>query len=476
MTAGPRWFRRLTIRWRLMTIGLVGLAVALAAAGTLMYAVLSATLSRTLASEASAAAREVASLVDQNRLSDPVPVSGALVVQVLDGSSRVVAGSPVADRLTPLVTADEAGRALAGEALTVPGSRSGLAGRLQVAAVAAGPGSAPVTVVAGVQTGDVEVSLGLVRTMLLVGLPVLLAALGAVAWRVIGAALAPVEALRLGAERIGADARAGRLTRRPRPSSVVPADAEVPADRLPVPESRDEIRSLATTLNGMLDRLDALAERQQAFVDDAAHELRSPLATLRTQLEVAAHVGEGGSLPTELLPDIERLARLVDDLLVLARSGSEVRSGRVEAVDLTSLLGEIATRYAAARVPVTLADSDGPAETVLSAYRPDLVRVVTNLVDNAVRHASTAVTLSVGADPGGTWLRVTDDGHGIPDGDRERVFERFARLDEARDRDSGGSGLGLPIARELARRNGADLHLADAHPGVVVELRWALSK
>ncbi len=96
MTAGPRWFRRLTIRWRLMTIGLVGLAVALAAAGTLLYAVLSATLTRTLASEASAAAREVAGLVDQNRLSDPVPVSGALVVQVLDGSSRVVAGSPVA--------------------------------------------------------------------------------------------------------------------------------------------------------------------------------------------------------------------------------------------------------------------------------------------------------------------------------------------------------------------------------------------
>ncbi len=135
MTAGPRWFRRLTIRWRLMTIGLVGLAVALAAAGTLLYAVLSATLTRTLASEASAAAREVAGLVDQNRLSDPVPVSGALVVQVLDGSSRVVAGSPVADRLTPLVTVDEAGRALAGEAMTVPGSRAGLTGRLQVAAV-----------------------------------------------------------------------------------------------------------------------------------------------------------------------------------------------------------------------------------------------------------------------------------------------------------------------------------------------------
>ncbi len=495
MTAGPRWFRRLTIRWRLMTIGLVGLAVALAAAGTLLYAVLSATLTRTLASEASAAAREVAGLVDQNRLSDPVPVSGALVVQVLDGSSRVVAGSPVADRLTPLVTVDETGRALAGEAMTVPGSRAGLTGRLQVAAVAAGPGTARLTVVAGVPTGDVDVSLGLVRTMLLIGLPVLLTALGAVAWRVIGAALAPVEALRLGAERIGADAAAGRLAHRRRLPSVTTTDAEAPSDRLPLPEARDEIHSLATTLNGMLDRLDALAERQQTFVDDAAHELRSPLATLRTQLEVAAHVGAGGTLPAELLPDVERLGRLVDDLLVLARSGGGVSPGRVEAVDLTSLLGEILTRYAAARVPVTLAEAQfagesaigretgsGPGDTTdpgahvdctVLAHRADLVRVVTNLVDNAVRHASTSVTLSVGADPSGTWLRVSDDGHGIPDGDRERVFERFARLDEARDRDSGGSGLGLPIARELARRNGADLHLADAHPGVVAELRWA---
>ena len=100
--------------------------------------------------------------------------------------------------------------------------------------------------------------------------------------------------------------------------------------------------------NGMLDRLDALAERQQTFVDDAAHELRSPLATLRTQLEVAAHVGAGGTLPAELLPDVERLGRLVDDLLVLARSGGGVSPGRVEAVDLASLLGEIVTRNAAA--------------------------------------------------------------------------------------------------------------------------------
>jgi signal transduction histidine kinase len=486
VTAGPRWFQRLTIRWRLMMIGLVGLAVALLAAGTLLYAVLSATLTSTLGSEASAAAGEVATMVDQGRLSDPVPVSGALVVQVLDSSQRVVAGSPVADRLTPLLTAAELTRALAGEQVTVPGSRSGLSGGLQVAAVAAGPGSARVTVVAGVPTGEVDVSLRLVRTLLVIGLPVLLLVLAAVAWRVIGAALAPVEALRMGAERIGADPRPRRRSAQ--------ADGAAP-DRLPVPETNDEIRSLATTLNGMLDRLDALSERQQTFLDDAAHELRSPLASLRTQLEVADHVGDGGSLPAELLPDIQRLSLLVDDLLVLARSGSGPASRGGETVDLTALLREIVSRYAAAPVPVTLAavgsDADAGSELgpeahaaagptsagdarslTVTASRADLMRVVTNLVDNAVRHASTRVTLAVGADPSGTWLRVTDDGHGIPPADRERVFERFTRLDEARDRDTGGTGLGLPIARELLRRNGADVTLADATPGVLAEVRW----
>ena len=518
---GPRWFQRLTIRWRLMTIGLVGLVVALAAAGVLLYAVLSATLTRTIASEATAAAREVAALVDQGRLSDPVPVSGALVVQVLDGSHRVVAGSPLADRLTPVITMDELGRTAAGEMVTVPGSRSGLTGRLQVAAVAAGPASARVTVVAGVPSGDVEVSLGLVRTLLLIGLPLLLVALATVAWRVIGAALAPVEALRRGAERIGAepsarrrpDPMASRATGATGTTGAAGATGAIgatgaarstgapAADRLPIPVAHDEIRALATTLNGMLDRLDALAERQQAFLDDAAHELRSPLATLRTQLDVAAHLGEGGDLPADLLPDVTRLSRLVDDLLVLARSGETHGPASAETVDLTTLVAEVASRYAAAAVPVTVAAapadstrgtivrartggpeptsgssvSSGSSVLTVSARRHDLLRVVTNLVDNAVRHASTRVQLSVGADHDGIWLRVTDDGHGIPLVDRDRVFERFARLDEARDRDSGGSGLGLPIARELARRNGSELRLHDARPGVCAEIRWPLT-
>ncbi|MFZ1288036.1 MAG: hypothetical protein WAR57_13475, partial [Candidatus Phosphoribacter sp.] len=123
---------RLSIRWRLMTIGVVGLAVALTAAGVLMYAVLSATLSRSLAAEARAAAVEVATLVDQNRLPDPVPVSGALLIQVFDSGGRVLSGSLLSDRITSLLTAEEVARALAGETVTVPGSRAGLSGRLDV--------------------------------------------------------------------------------------------------------------------------------------------------------------------------------------------------------------------------------------------------------------------------------------------------------------------------------------------------------
>ncbi|MBK8470451.1 MAG: HAMP domain-containing histidine kinase [Actinomycetales bacterium] len=458
-----------------MTIGVVGLTVALTAAGVLMYAVLSATLSRSLAAEARAAAVEVATLVDQNRLPDPVPVSGALLIQVFDSGGRVLSGSLLSDRITSLLTADEVARAVTGETVTVPGSRAGLSGRLEVAAVAAGPATARVTVVAGVPTADRDASLSLVSTLLLVGLPLLLLVLGVIAWRVIGSAFAPVEALRLGAERIGAQRGGGQRGGEQRGGGA----------RLELPAARDEVHALGSTLNAMLARLEESSAHQRAFLADAAHELRSPLATMRTQLEVAGHLGDGGSLPSELLPEVERLTRLVDDLLVLARTGAEAGPPRTETVSLPSLLAEIATRYAAARVPVDLApglaldrtlddDLDGTrVEVLVSGDRGELRRAIANLVDNSVRHAATRVVLDCGnVGTGGTgggsgpWVSVRDDGHGIPAADRDRVFERFTRLDDARDRDSGGSGLGLAIARELLRRNGADVALSDAphHP------------
>jgi len=444
-----------------MLVGLVGVAGALVIGGVVLYVVLTGSLSRSVESAARASAEQVALLVDAGRVPDPVPVSGAQVLQVLDAQGRVVSGSVTADRLTALVTDDERRRALAGEAVVVPGSRSGLAGQLQVAAVAAGPATGQgrtYTVVAAAPTADIEQSARTVRLLLVAIFPLLLAALAAIAWRVIGAALAPVEALRRGAERID--------------------DASSEGERLPVPPSEDEVSALATTLNAMLDRIATARRRQRAFVADAAHELRSPLASMRTQLEVAQRLGEGGDLPADVLPDVERLAVLVDDLLLLARADdgatasaastrtASAASAAASTVDVSALVLDVAARYGSARVPVRAAAGLTGRRVEARVAPQDLTRALTNLVDNAVRHARSTVTLDASVVGHRVEVVVTDDGHGIPEADRERVFDRFTRLDEARDRDSGGTGLGLAITRALVRRWGGDVRLEDAGPGV----------
>lgn len=448
----PGGLARLGLRGRLMLVGLLGVAGALAIGGVLLYVVLTGSLSRSVEAAARASAEQVALLVDAGRVPDPVPVSGAQVLQVLDAQGRVVSGSVTADRLTPLVTADERRRALAGDAVLVPGSRSGLSGELQVAAVAAGPersGERLYTVVAAASTADIEQSARTVRWLLLAIFPLLLAALAAIAWRVIGAALRPVEALRQGAEHID--------------------DASSERERLPVPPSDDEISALATTLNAMLDRIATARRKQRAFVADAAHELRSPLASMRTQLEVAERLGEGGRLPEEVLPDVERLSGLVDDLLLLARTddaGTPATPRAAATADVAALALHVAERYRTARVPVRVAPGLGSRAVEAGISTDDLTRAVTNLVDNATRHARSTVTIDARALTGRVEVVVTDDGHGIPADDLDRVFDRFTRLDEARDRDSGGTGLGLPITRALVRRWGGDVHLEDAVPGV----------
>jgi len=438
---------RLGLRSRLMAVGLVGVAGALVLGGLLLYAAVAVSLDRATVGEARSSAGDVATLVEQGRLPDPVPVSGALVVQVLDARNRVVAASATADRLTSIVTSAEAARLASGGSFVVPGNRAGLSGELRLAAREAGPSGERVLVVAGVPTADLQTSQRALRTLMLVFFPLFLLLLAVIAWWVIGRTLRPVEELRRGAARIG--------------------ESGDPNERLPEPPTRDEISALAATLNDMLGRLASGSAKQRAFVADAAHELRSPLAAMRTQLEVADRIGEGGDLPAELLPEVERLAALVEDLLVLARSGSEAGARPRSRVELAEVVRAVAARYAAARVPVVVAPPSGAAAdgAVVEVDRADLERALGNLVDNAVRHARTQVTLG--------WQRtgevrawVRDDGNGVPAADRERVFDRFARLDEARDRDSGGSGLGLSITRELLRRNGSRVWLEDAVPGL----------
>jgi signal transduction histidine kinase len=438
-------WRRLSLRARLLLIGVTGVAVALAVGSVALYTVLTVVSYRTLDQAGVATARDVAELVVNGQLPDPIPVTGNQVVQVLDGRDRVVSASVNGDRLTSLLTPSELRSAVAGERVEVSGSRMGTTSPVRVVAVAAGDaaGGEPRFVVVAQQFDEITHSQRVLRLTLLATYPLLLAVLALIAWRVMGATLRPVESLRRSAELI----------------SGTEEDT-----RLPVPESRDEIRRLADTLNSMLDRLAGARARQRAFVADAAHELRSPLASMRTQLEVSERLGEAHPGDEDLRAELSRMTTLVEDLLVLARLQEGLPSpDSAEAVDVGALVREVVERSPGGRVPVAREGSAPASRLLARSRRVDLERALRNLVDNAVRHARSRVEVTCFEDGRQLLVEVCDDGAGIPVADRERAFERFTRLDEGRARDSGGSGLGLAIARELVRRSGGDVWL-DASP------------
>jgi signal transduction histidine kinase len=431
----------LSLRGRLLLIGVLGVATALAVGSIALYGVLTVLSYRTLDGNARATAAEVVNLVQAGRLPEVIPVTGSQVVQVVDARDRVVSASVSSDRLTAVLQPAELRTALHGDPVVVPGSRLGLASPLRVLAVRAGPDSAPVSVLVAQQFDDIEHSQRILGLTLLATYPVLLLVLAVMAWRVMGAILRPVESMRATAERISG---AGQ------------------DDRLPVPTSNDEVRRLAVTLNAMLDRLADSRARQRSFVADAAHELRSPLASMQTQIDVAEHLGDDLPLAADLRAEVTRMTQLVEDLLTLARLDSEASpTSEALPVPVSGLLEEVAGHYRRARVPVTTADSG----LVVHARADDVRRALVNLVDNAVRHAATAVEVSAYAEAGDVVLAVTDDGAGIPDADRGRVFERFARLDEGRDRDAGGAGLGLAIVADLMARNAGSARLGVAAEG-----------
>ncbi|GIE87034.1 sensor histidine kinase [Actinoplanes regularis] len=445
-----RRLRELSLRARLLLISAAALAFGLAAGGVLLLTVLTFAQGRAVHAEALETARGVARLVDQNQLTDPIPVTPGVQVQVIDEQSRVRAVSATADRLVPILYDDELRDLPDGDGVMIPGKRIGFDGGAWVVKLTAGPPTQPWRILVARSTSQLTQGVHLLRVTLLIAFPLLVALLAAGLWRALGAALRPVDALRAGAEEITGGTRAGRL---------------------PVPDSRDEIGRLAITLNDMLHRLDTARARQRAFVADAAHELRSPLTNMRTELEVAQRLPDDTDWPAltdDLLADVQRLSRLVDDLLLLARSDDGAGRGvsrRLEEVDLGQLVGEVAARYPEVR-------HVDAAEPLPLVAEPDaLARVVANLLDNACRHRRSSVTVSTAAAGPDLLVVVTDDGPGIPAEDRERVFDRFTRLDDARARDAGGSGLGLAIVQELVRRHGGSVTLGDAGPGLRVEVR-----
>ncbi len=268
--------------------------------------------------------------------------------------------------------------------------------------------------------------------MLAIAVPLLTAVVGATTWLLVGRALRPVDRIRSEVEAISGD----RLDR-----------------RVPVPASGDEIAALATTMNSMLDRLDGAARAQRRFVSDASHELRSPLATIRQHAELAA--AHPATTSTEELAQIVheeglRLQGLVDALLTLARL-DEGAPLAAHPVDLDDLALTEASRLKGLGAQV---DASGIGPARVSGDERMLGQVLRNLAENARRHATARVALAVTETSGWATVTVEDDGAGVPEAERERVFERFVRLDEARAREAGGSGLGLAIVRGIVTAHG----------------------
>lgn len=296
------------------------------------------------------------------------------------------------------------------------------------------------TVHAGASLEAEQSAVSTALTAMLIGFPVLLVIVGGVTYLVTRRALRPVEGIRAEMAAITASQDLGR--------------------RVPEPDTHDEVARLAGTTNETLAALESSVERQRRFVADASHELRSPIASLRTQLEV-------GAAHPELLDvdgaveDTVRLQELAADLLLLARLDAGEKPGGAD-VDLGALVREELSQRVGDRVPVAV---DVAAVPQVSGSRGQLARVLGNLVDNAQRHARAGVRVAVRVEDGRVVLGVADDGQGVPEDERERIFERFVRLDDARSRDGGGAGLGLAIARDVAERHGGSLTVRSAPEG-----------
>ncbi|MDP4505027.1 sensor histidine kinase [Nonomuraea turcica] len=237
--------------------------------------------------------------------------------------------------------------------------------------------------------------------------------------------------------------------------------------RVPVPPGDDEITQLATTTNQTLSQLDGAVEQLRRFASTTSHELRTPIAGLRAQLEEALlypdDVDARQTLQTALTT-AGRLEAIVNDLLLLARlPAADPRPP--EKIDLGELVtAEVSEQSSAApiSVPITL---HAPAGLKISGSRMQLIRVLGNLLANAQRHAESSVEVTVEPADDGVAVAVTDDGPGIPPAHRERVFERFVRLDDGRRRDPGGSGLGLAISRDIAHAHHGTLTVEDSPRG-----------
>jgi signal transduction histidine kinase len=443
--------RTVRARTTLTAVGVMSAAAAIAALA--LVVLLQRSLLRDVNTRATLRLHDLVAVAERDQV--PAVLAGddedSTVAQlVMNG--RVVAQSPAISRAVPITDFMPVDSGIlvrsVRDAPIVGGNE------YRVAAQRVNTPGGPMVAYAAASVEPVRDSIHALEALLAVVGPALVLLIGGMTWWLVGRTLDPVEAIR---------------------RQVAEISATGLALRVPEPETGDEIHRLAQTMNTMLACLDDAAGRQRTFISDAAHELRSPVAAIRAELDIAtAHrdVADWPALLNRLTASSIRMERLVNDLFVLATTDEQVTPYQTE-VDLDEIvMRQVESLRATGRHTVDAHNVDAAR---VWGDRNQLERVVANLLDNAERHAATTIAVELRSAGGTAELVVADDGPGVPAAERQRVFDRFARLDEARNRHGGGAGLGLAIARRLVEDHGGSIELADSIQGARLVVRLPCS-
>lgn len=363
-------------------------------------------------------------------------------VQVLDDRNRAISGDNVFQNRPPILTLLD-GENERAATITNPSFRP--ADRMiYVEAVMISSVAGNRTVIVADTLDDINERTARARLSTRIAGLVSILVVACLSWVMLGRALRPVERLR------------GRV-------ADITASGDL-SHRVPQTSGHDEIGRLACTLNEMLAALEAATKTQQRFVADAAHELRTPLAGITAFLEVAASHPETidrAGLVSQLLTANRRMIHLASDLLTLAGldAGAPIRH---RPIDLAGVIQDCLLHLGP--TPVRVEDWISGSAIVMG-NETHLSEVVTNLVANAVRHARSTIWIGLTTTDSEAIVTVVDDGPGIPAEERERIWERFVRLDDDRGRASGGNGLGLALVRKIVTAHGGTARVGDARPG-----------
>src|SRR5216683_3280033 len=426
-----------SLRTRVTAVASLAITVAVVLGVLVMYLLQMQSVHRTIDSQLRTYAAQIAQSAPTGNWPRPLAASSLdpdAEAQVLGPGGRVLAATRTLVGLPPVYTLP----AGSGTPVRQKAADGVIPNDIHIVAVRTTVAGRPVTIITTTSTGLLSQVNSEFLRHLLWGLPVILILAAGTVWLVVGRALRPVERIRHAV------------------TDITSADL---SQRVPEPGTADEIGHLAHTMNDMLARLEDAARRQRRFVADASHELRSPLAAIRTTLEIGLAYPDRALWPViaeRAAAQSARLEELIEQLVLLAKADERQLSARREPVDLTAVLSDTVAHLPVHRAEIYL---DAGANLAATGDADHLERLFRNIIDNALRYTASRVVITAAASGYVARIEIDDDGPGVPAADRSRVFDRFVRLDPSRERGTGTTGLGLAIAREIALAHHGEISL-----------------